>query len=1239
MGTLHRDRWSGWSPNNNEVGGDPSQLIRADNLIFDENGTVQLARGCVRASSGNFPSYPYAMYGKTFLASSVGTYGPAAKCRYIASGDSIYRNYASPYFSSADFNAALLQGGDGFSAAFCSGWDNVFAFSGSKKRADPGNSSLWRDLGIPASLSPGVRVNPPPTSKARDMNLGVVTYGQMEGTYKGIGGTANTDNVWYNFAVASDTFRAVVYAESHTFWGQNELGWDTTRFDLGTTGGDDPNDLFHMDIRIQNISKLIKVRVELLLESVTIVPGSNPPSYATTTQDVKNYYFMEWYTDTPVSTSPTYLDPNVFGYSDTASFIDQARAELIPGIEFSSFYTDGKNFWNPIECLRSQFRRVGTDTSKGWNNIIAIRIICQATDVIDFYVSDAMKFIGGSKGLLNGTYSYIQVNCYNGGTYTEQGLDSPTSPDQIAWRSSIHVTPAAVPGNANHVKIFRASTQTPGYYLVWECDAPYAPFDDILSDLDAFRNERKEDYRTALPDNIRTALGPYYDRMIYFDDYNMYPSYQYDPGSYDERFVFKIASADPEAIMWAEKVIDGVLLVGTTSDIYEVTGDFTYDETNEILNVAIHPLGIRQPPVNTAHCVYNNTLFYVAEDGWRYVAGSSSGTISDSIDMLFKGYDRNGIGHINVGTRNSIPCSGVISKGRLVTCMDLTTVDRAILVYTFSRQRWDYWHNDISAANNPYTMGVDEDGTVFFSTISMGDRYIYEWDSGYLVDAGTPNSFTFRTVFDSNGTPNNRKDAFTLKVKADTGGTACIISVRSLSDAGSTLVLNNTLQAFGPTEKFYDIHSGLSPAKRFQVEISGKTATFKLYSFSIEYTDRPTQVNWLRVPPTDFGTAGRKRLPSLPFEIDTLGNTVLFTPILDGVAAQAGTQVSSTDKQVFSHLFNLDTIASSVGANISCATGVFEFYDLVQPREMELLPDPITFKYINTTNFGTTRRKRFGQIAFNIDTKGQQVLFSPYFDGVAAPTMQFSTVGKTTVIYYTASPIVAIDFRATLFSGSVFELYGLNLEDCVYEILPVATKFRTINSNNFGTASKKRVRTIPIVIDTLGSDVVYTPRADGVDLNPAIFNCVGKRTLLYYFDLDVFAIDYGGQLQGSSDFEFYEMLRPEIVEILPVGKRFDQIGPLDFNREARAFALRIRILPEGTSLDVRFFAEDGLVWSDTFTTVANQEQVLEFDFPKGVKATVVRIEFQSTSIFHRFKADLKLSVTGAATDLRWVTLK
>ena len=127
----------------------------------------------------------------------------------------------------------------------------------------------------------------------------------------------------------------------------------------------------------------------------------------------------------------------------------------------------------------------------------------------------------------------------------------------------------------------------------------------------------------------------------------------------------------------------------------------------------------------------------------------------------------------------------------------------------------------------------------------------------------------------------------------------------------------------------------------------------------------------------------------------------------------------------------------------------------------------------------------------------------------------------------------------------------------------------------------------------------------------------------------------------SSPFEFYEFGKPENVEVLPVSKKFDQIGPVDFDRLGKLLAFRVRVITEEVNLPYTIYKEDTAVATGTIVTIPNVDKVYEvMKLAKTIAGTVFRIELGPTTLpFNRYSLEMKVNISGMDTDAKWIKIK
>ena len=956
MSTLFRNDWIGWAPNSDEVNGDPRGLLRADNLTKDEDGVLGLIKG-TKIVSNQLSIAPSQIYGKILDLNSVnnspGGY-PSGGChlRYVVNGNTVLRNFGGAK-SEIAYDLGIIAGGGDQGAAFGFGSGHIFITYGAEKWKDDGITRTR--LGQNAPAPPGVGVDPHPEVKMRGVGPFYSEFELLEGSaftagsgYVQITSDPNTQRA----QTIAGGGAIVVTINGMALTGPN-----------GASAGTD-NDKYIIYVRIGDTSKLVKVRVEYLMQP----PAGGLASYP----DATDYYYYEWIAGTdqdPTNTNSTYFNPGI-------------------------------DSWTTLECLRSDFQRYGSG-DLNWENIRGIRVTFVDTESHVYAFSDP-KFIGGTGGPLNGNTSYVQVNVQNNSYYQEKSLPSVESEIVSPINTSVEVMPTSAGAASNEVWIYRRNDILGDFYRVKVLTGAYgftpSPFHDNISDEMALQiGERLDSFQANLPDGIIGMETNFKGRNWYMTYERVYPSYRDNVSSYDSRYVIDTAG-NTEYNLFITKLSTDSMILATNSDFYEISGSagvITQDNI-EYFDLVVRPLGIKTPSISKSFAVREGNLFYLASDGIRVLAGTSCQLMVNDIDLLFNHHTRHGIAPVRLIINEPIYYFG-IANNRLYYSTQLEDNKRALFVYTFSDKSWRFEEhgNDDSIC----ALFAEEDNTVIYSTASFGDRFVRVLDTGTLFDEARNINFLFLTPYDHNQQPRNRKDTFTLKITADSGNTGVNVVLRGHKDDKTLTTYSETRSFDGRTEQYFTVYNTMESAVKFyQLEINGIVPKFKLYNFSIDYEPRPEQLTILRVPPSNFGIAGRKRVPEIPMIIDTMGKHVNFTPILDGIPQTTG-DIQTFDRTVYHYLFDADKTAYNVGGIIASPTGdIFEFYELVSPREVELIPDPLLYKWVPYTNLGTSSRKRFIQYAIIIDTRGQDVQILPYIDGIAREIQVINTNNKRTAL-------------------------------------------------------------------------------------------------------------------------------------------------------------------------------------------------------------------------------------------------
>lgn len=1186
---LTRTSWPlGWTPSES-YHGNPQGLLRMDNLHQEEDGTLALVKAPCKVHTNAFPAPVERIFSK-----HVGN----LKVRWLGLTNSVIRSRGGTF--TPTYTEVIPSGGA--HPCFGSALGEVFCISGGQKKKD--NSIDVRNLGIKTPDGPPqIQINSQPLIEITSSSWTLIEGTDFDGSGQQIKATA-----------APDTFKCA--------YGTPLPNINLYDFDGGRS--DNPGD--------DTFSFVAQIEDPSLVRTVTV-------------EFYSNFGFIHGY---------SYEFQNYDGGNHAEEFLQSTDSQSV------------------LKCKRSEFTRFGQDSTLDWSTIVGFRIIYVCTGVTKCFSSE-FRWWGGAKGQLSGSYLYKEVFVNNTGHYNAKSGASPASrsipylngsgtlfPD-FSWQEDPQI---------NEVWIYRRSSDVvpnalypPGvldqYYrvMVFKKDPGTGNFvaqDDNTTDIDALElNLPLNEFTTSLQDiddQILCMEGLYNERMLYMSTSYVYLSERLNPDAIDERYTLK-ASGDPTEInLWLKKVSNNSLLLGTSKDIYEIAGTLA-DMPDGTIDAQIRPIGESYPPIAYECASYNGAVFYMSSDGVRATSGSNSELISWQLSKLFQDDNRYGIAKIAIYPNGNAVYPICASKNRLYVSVPMVDGTRWLLIYDLITKSWRVRYTD------PISLFTEDDDTTLGGYGNPGDFYLRDLEFSTTVDSDGIHGqkFVFQTVFDDNGQPRNRKDTFTLKITADTSGQPVqVYFARALEIKAGQLPVYyylgeiNTIREEPTYFKLKDFTLDF----RYSIKILGNNIQwFRLFNFSLEYDARPEQLNYLVIPPNNLETPARKRFITYAFTIDTMGHEITFQPIVDNQYVEEARTVRTWVKQTYIYYFDANTVGTDISGILD--GGVFEFYGPnLSESVSEKMPAPATYLVIPDDNFGTPNRKRHSSYKFQINTNGGQVLFTPYLDYTPQAPLIVQTFAKRTVEYYYANDTIAIDIGAVFDSldGVPFEYYGTIVPQNIEVMPPKLEEFRSPETN-FGVPAKKRIRTLPLEINTFNEPVTITPFVDGIAYPSATISTPTHRTAFYYFDTDVFGIDFCVEIKSTgTPFEFYGLLKPEDVEVLPVSKKYDQLGPVRFDKIAKLIAFRTRLVTPFEAMPFSIYIDEDVVdptltalpyYTGSFKTVPNTDQVYQVDLPKNVNGTVIRITLGGTTVpdaFHRYEKEtlLKVLTHGMQTDGKWV---
>lgn len=858
---------AGWCPSDDPVNGRPNGLLQMDNLELDKNGALQLSGGTAKIWG------PYSAYAHTLFSRYINN----IRYDYAACNDgSVYRSGTS-----------IATGGDQWNAAFGTAFNFVLICSGSKRFKDNGSTLVNLGVGAPTVA---------PTISVTNVNASTVIIGTYvsslaihAGSYVVISSSyiQCTTNVNGIFAVQT-------YPPPST-------PIDCTQFSSVGCSGTATEDDFVIINGYAPSYKGMSIEFDVLLQGGD--SSGDPPTdfYSFSIQDLS-------------------LDNNIFD-SVTGAFT--------------------------LNIKRSDFQVVGSglyDWSKTYGFRLVVNNGQNATSMINIWgaiMGDNVFEFRGSTSAQFGTYQYMQVNVNDTGSYLAKSqMGPPSNPVVLNGVSAFITYQLPTDPQVNRVWIFRtggnlggiwyrvATVNAPftGPYQVWDCSS-----DQYALELNIFYNVNLISIASTSIDKVFDIIGPIQGRWFYFTTNFMYPSEINDPDLVDPSIAVRICGSTSELFMWARAVSASVILVGTSVECYLLTGTFSTFPDGTV-DIYYQSLGVKFPPITYDAVSYGGAVYYLGSDGWRMVLPTSFGTTYSSqnnqllvvpnTDRLYRGETCYAYNPPNLQFRPGFTRFPVtIGRNKLWCFVEGTG---RIEIYDFLRQ---YWHNtqyflgDVSAAT------TTQDGKILAAFYN--DKMLREVGTypNKLIDGVTQQTFKAFLPYKDNGKPRQRKDTYTFKTK-------CWLSTGSMNltiydESSNAIHVSNPIIAPALSEQFLDLSTYYTPTgilpKSYLIELVGTSDEANIEDVSIDYDPRPIPLTFLRIYPNNLGSATQKRMRTWPLVIDTLGNTVVFTPSVDNVAYPPVTFISNYKKTLF-YYFVSDAFGIDYGGTLQ----------VLQPGEMEV---------------------------------------------------------------------------------------------------------------------------------------------------------------------------------------------------------------------------------------------------------------------------------------------------------------
>lgn len=395
-------------------------------------------------------------------------------------------------------------------------------------------------------------------------------------------------------------------------------------------------------------------------------------------------------------------------------------------------------------------------------------------------------------------------------------------------------------------------------------------------------------------------------------------------------------------------------------------------------------------------------------------------------------------------------------------------------------------------------------------------------------------------------------------------------------------------------------------------------------------------------PYTDFGTAGRKNLAAWPFRlrVNSIQTANLTVNVKAGTTALPAQTLHATgDVVVDLEWLNVNPILDREWS-IEVLTDIpMEFYEFLNPVVAQQCPVPVERVFLAPDNLKDPARKLIDTWPFRMNPLGANLTLNGSLDGVIKTTgIAGAADAISTLFWKNADHVAALDVGLEIVGDAPFEFYGFE-SPVIIQKMPPITYYQLLPYTNFGTPNLKKLSTIPFMVNPLGNTISLVCHADGQLLSPQTVTGSDIGTKYWHNLDDIAAVDWKLELFCGGGMEFYKFHNPEILQVYPMGKYYDQLGPFDIPQKGLIYGIRFRILAMGTDIHYRVYDANTLVVDDHITTEAGRDNVYAVKLPKGIDPSVCRVVLNSQAIYYRYKMEVHLRQTAEATEGKYIAIK
>jgi hypothetical protein len=882
----------GWRPDANAINAPDGVLLRADNLVPDEDGALSVRRGTRELY--NFPDgteeirslhtveladgYTYRMmqaddqvyvdphpgnhtahweirhaeaddlevlmqfnytggnWEKDYA--STGDVGPVV---YTATWESAYASVLVSPLEPVNFNVDFAGTGD---IAFGDDHSQVFMARATTRKKFDGKSFLEWSIAKPSAAATLTSVAPTSTA--------IISFASGETGITYWPTVLSPPRVSWVMLYAFEPDENGTASQATRLWPGRS--WDTNLAEVTKTfspgseldlSGYD-GDIFDIAVNLEDPKHVKYIELSFVNSGVGEASYKFYPKSAITVpvRDVKSESALTY--DTKVTTTLDPVAPKDKPRITTAASVQQILGTVGASAQVpqtgASEPPPGQ--WVHLSVTKAQFDIIRGSAAL-WDSvdIVRLRYVMDDGFAANATFSDLVMYSAG-EGTLTGTYRVVYRWVRETDRYYETSPPSDESEDIYLFANQLRVT---IPGAAQNAADDQTTTAwvylfggyLDQYYRVEVDTADPQKSADLVIDVGKnevqilTENEKLEPYHGTARDNIVAIAGPWNSRLFTLTaEGYVYPSMMTSPSSFNTYQVIDLSNqGDP---LWMVKTSSGIH-VGSEKDVVFLAGSGDEDTNRTVIDLYPHPLNIGTPPADTAVFVDGNSILYRSTDGLVMLASQGLTHVpDDGIRLLWRGQDRHGVSALNTtGGRFRLTVDGKIMYC-LVAEGDTTEGSAVVYRLDMGKGQW----SRLVYPDSLLSIITEPNGTLTAGTTN-GKLLELEYGTG---DTSEDPAVLVLTPFMAGQNPLVRKDAFDLQFHTDTNGDTATVQV--YKDGATTATASYTFSTSQP--QAYRIQAeDVGAFIRAQLRLTGDFSEFQLSSMNLTYRVRTQHMTYL----------------------------------------------------------------------------------------------------------------------------------------------------------------------------------------------------------------------------------------------------------------------------------------------------------------------------------------------------------------------------------------------------------